>query len=110
MFRFEVLSEEPLPDAGLSLTDLYDMTITGDCSGMFLPLEVLNQVLGGKQAAAALQRQGSDPQFFQINADGNDLEPEVCDECGCSIPDLDGGQQANKHHLESCSLFDANND
>lgn len=31
---------------------------------------------------------------------------EVCDECGKSIPDHIGGGLANKHHDESCSLYD----
>ena len=33
-----------------------------------------------------------------------------CDECGETIPDKDGGEHANKHHADSCSLYDPNND
>lgn len=32
-------------------------------------------------------------------------EDEVCDECGNSIPQT-GGSLANKHHKDSCSLYD----
>ena len=36
-------------------------------------------------------------------------EPE-CDECGATIPPEKGGGLANKHHHESCSLHDPNED
>jgi hypothetical protein len=29
-----------------------------------------------------------------------------CDECDTVIPDVAGGKLANKHHEESCSLYD----
>lgn len=32
--------------------------------------------------------------------------PDTCKECGLQIPTLDGGELANKHHAESCSLYD----
>lgn len=31
---------------------------------------------------------------------------EVCDECGCEIPDVEGGSIANRHHADGCSLHD----
>jgi hypothetical protein len=34
----------------------------------------------------------------------------VCDECGSTIPVVNGGGLANKHHKESCSLFDSEAD
>lgn len=30
----------------------------------------------------------------------------ACDECEASIPDKAGGSIANKHHAESCSLYE----
>jgi len=33
---------------------------------------------------------------------------ETCDECGAKIPSVAGGGLANKHHKESCSLYDKN--
>ena len=47
---------------------------------------------------------------------GGDLLSEVadacphcapCDECGNHIPIVNGGELANRHHAESCSLYDA---
>lgn len=32
---------------------------------------------------------------------------DECDECGNTIPDVADGGLANKHHDESCSLYDA---
>lgn len=32
--------------------------------------------------------------------------PEVCEECDESIPDVEAGTMANKHHKDSCSLYD----
>lgn len=36
-------------------------------------------------------------------------EEDVCDECGNKIP-WTGGSLANKHHKESCSLYDPKED
>ena len=33
--------------------------------------------------------------------------PPRCEECGALIPNTPGGGLANRHHEESCSLFDA---
>ena len=35
---------------------------------------------------------------------------EFCDECGNAIPVRPGGGLENKHHAESCSLYDARRD
>lgn len=37
--------------------------------------------------------------------DGEESECGECGECGCDIPQT-GGSLANKHHQESCSLYD----
>lgn len=70
MVRFEVLSEEPLEYD--SLSDLKYATHQGDCSGRFLADK--RTTLNGKQCAKALLAQGSEPQFFAIDEEGNDLE------------------------------------
>ena len=66
----EVLSEEPFADEDLA-TVQYEIT-EGHCSG------VVNnkgsKALNGKQVANALIKQGSDPEFFQIDDKGNDIE------------------------------------
>ena len=65
-----VLSEEPIsPDA--SLADIAYNFTEGDNSGEW---ELTNvEELDGKQAAAALIAQGSDPEFFQLTETGEPL-------------------------------------
>lgn len=72
-FAVEVLSEEPLSGSE-SLADLSEITIEGDCSGSHKMTKT--ETLNGKQAAEALQEQGSDPEFFRLTEDGKDLEDE----------------------------------
>jgi hypothetical protein len=48
----------------------HDITY-GDCSGQVEAVK--NEELNGEQAATALLKQGSDPEFFNIDKDGNDL-------------------------------------
>ena len=70
-YTFTVLSEEPLPDS-LSLSDLDYETMDGHCSGQFG--ETLVEELDGETAAKALIEQGSDPEFFQLTEDGEDID------------------------------------
>lgn len=70
-FTVEVLSEEPL-DGSQSLADLSEMTMEGPCSGKCEMKS--HETLDGKQTATALQEQGSDPEFFSIDEDGNDVD------------------------------------
>lgn len=70
VFQFEVLSENPLGD--VSLEQLNYLTDEGDCSGRFL--EKTEKVINAKETADLLIDQGSDPQFFFIDEDGNDIE------------------------------------
>lgn len=66
----EVLHEEPLDFDNLE--DLHYMITDGECSGKF---EVTDFVaMNGKNMAKALQEQGSDPEFFQLDKKGNDIE------------------------------------
>lgn len=41
-------------------------------------------------------------------------EPSIdaceCEECGRDIPEVDGGDLANRHHSDSCSLYDDSQD
>lgn len=66
----EVLSEDTpfdftnMESLGWALTSV-------DLSGSVVKEEV--QELSGEQAATALLEQGSDPEFFNIDKDGNDL-------------------------------------
>lgn len=67
----EVLSEAPLDHD--MLCDLYAVSnfiSTGDGSGKVSVVE--DEELDGAQVAAALRAQGSDPEFFRVDDDGND--------------------------------------
>ena len=68
---FEVLSEEPIPD-DMSIESICEEATTGGYSMKLLPST--DTVLNGKEAADALLDQASDPGFFQLTADGNDLD------------------------------------
>lgn len=65
----EVISEnDAVPN---SLEDVAYQMLTGEDSGVW---EVTStKTLNGKQAAKALIAQGSDPEFFGIDEDGNDI-------------------------------------
>jgi len=68
VIRVTVLSEEPLEEG--TLESLHHQITEGDCSG-----EVewgADQEITGRQAAKALQQQGSSPEFFGIDSKGND--------------------------------------
>ena len=69
-FTVTVLSEKPL--AQVELEDVAYMIREGDCSGQVT--QGLSRELNGKQAAAALRRQCSDPGFFRLNDKGEDCE------------------------------------
>ena len=70
-YKIELLSEEPLRD-GLSLeTIAYEMT-EGHCSGVVIDEGEVE--MNALQVAEALIAQGSEPEFFMIDEDGNDLE------------------------------------
>lgn len=64
-----VLSEEPF-----DYDDLYGVHLAitdGDCSGHYETAK--SETLTAKQAAKALQAQGSDPEFFQLTDEGKDI-------------------------------------
>ena len=70
VFHYEVLSEEPIEDA--SLEDIDYECRDGHWSGQFLGVD--RSELTGPEAAKALQAQGSEPEFFQLDEEGNDLD------------------------------------
>jgi hypothetical protein len=71
VLRVEILSEEPLPDSVSLDTVNYQIT-DGDWSGA-LDWEWHNAELHGAEGAKALMNQGSDPEFFQMDEDGNEI-------------------------------------
>jgi hypothetical protein len=68
VIMMEVLSETPL--AEMDLGALHEAITTGDCSGRVH--WAAEEALDGATAARLLHAQGSDPEFFQIDQDGND--------------------------------------
>jgi hypothetical protein len=70
VIQVTVLSDTPLTH--MSLSDVAYVIEDGDCSGQveWKP----SKILVGKAAAKAVQAQGSDPEFFQMDEDGNELE------------------------------------
>ena len=69
----DIISEAPIP-SNYSLVDIgYDIT-SGHNSGSWDITEVME--LNGLAAARELKNQGSDPEFFQIDEEGNDLIAE----------------------------------
>lgn len=69
VLKVEILSEEPFSAGDLS--DVAYAITEGGCSGMW-ETTVDNQHIDGKEAAALLVAQASDPSFFNLNEDGSD--------------------------------------
>jgi len=72
VYMVEVLSEEELPS--MSLEGLAYEINEGHCSGQFM--ETFHQEVGGPCMAKLLQEQGSDPEFFQLSSEGDDIDDE----------------------------------
>jgi hypothetical protein len=67
-----VLSEDEPLSGDMSLSDI-DYAITdGDSVGG--GVEIRSEEMTGKEAATRLSAYGSEPGFFQLDEDGNDLE------------------------------------
>lgn len=68
----EVLSDRPVDDTFLSNLSAVDHDITfGDCSGM-VKIQSMNDPLTGQEAVQAVLLQGSSPDFFQMDMEGNE--------------------------------------
>jgi len=70
-YTLEVLSEEPI-NPNVSLEDLHYMITDGDCSGV-VHMDNSEEV-DGKTMAELLMKQQSDPGFFMLNENGDDVE------------------------------------
>jgi len=76
VYQVEILSEEKFDnDGGMSLTDIDEAITNGDCSGRVTTI-VSDEVKTGKEMVKLLKAQGSDPEFFQLDEDGNDLSED----------------------------------
>ena len=67
----EILSEGPIGDADMQ-TILYN-TMEGGWSGKNTT-EIQDQEVSAKKMAKLLIEQGSDPEFFGLDEDGNEIE------------------------------------
>jgi len=72
VFQFEVLSEEPV-DVSMSFIDIVRECNEGDFSGSEKVI-IHNEPVVGKKAANLVQKQGSDPEFFGMDKNGNEIE------------------------------------
>ena|SRR3990167_9921703 len=72
LIAVEVLSEAPFTSIDLEV--IHEAITTGDCSGV-VSVEDSEEVDGVKMAEL-LRAQGSDPDFFQLTDEGEDLEQE----------------------------------
>jgi len=75
VIRFEILSEEPI-DESQSLESIAAECNEGAWSGRFLDGETFNESLTGMDAVRAVKAQGSDPEFFNMDMDGNDIDDD----------------------------------
>ena len=72
IITIEVLSESPVSETEVGISEIaYEIT-DGMWSGKmnFSPCQEIDAVTAAKELIA----QGTDPEFFQIDADGNDME------------------------------------
>lgn len=71
VYRIEVLSDYPIPEQ-MTIMDIIHECIDGDYS-MDYTNPIVNEILEGKKAAEAVKCQGSNPEFFGMDKDGNVL-------------------------------------
>lgn len=71
VIQYEILTEEPFTPQDLE--QIYYETQEGQASGRFLP-DIANEVIDGATAARLLQEHASDPEFFLLTEDGEDVE------------------------------------
>lgn len=74
VFTLEVISPDPIPDNWF-LGDIVSETVDGEYTGN-INTTALNEVIKGKDAVDAVKNQGTDPEFFFMDDDGNEIEEE----------------------------------
>lgn len=72
VISFEILSEEPIP-SDMTLGDIDYECDEGSYSGMH-EYTVQNKPVKGKKAVKLIRAQKSDPGFFMMDDEGNELE------------------------------------
>lgn len=71
VFHFEVLSEYSIGE--MTLDELNQVKDSSYMSGRFLD-DLGNERLRGKEAVEAILAQGTDPEFFGFDREGNEIE------------------------------------
>jgi hypothetical protein len=71
VLQLVILSEEPYEET--DLTRIAEDITDGPCSGLLTDIS-RNEVTPAKHMVVFLKEQGSDPEFFQLNSDGEDTE------------------------------------
>ena len=72
VIQIEVLSETPI-EHSMSTAEIQQECDDGEFSGM-TDTTVSNQPISGKDAAKLVIAQGTDVEFFNMDADGNEVE------------------------------------
>ena len=70
VIHVEVLSEEPYVFSG-NLVDVANDIVTGNCSGVVRTIQ--EERCNGARMVQLLLAQGSEPEYFQLDENGNDL-------------------------------------
>lgn len=73
VIKLELLSEEPIPD-GLPISEIVREANEGDYSMRSIYMTSSNNTIKGKAAANCVIAQGSDPEFFGMDEQGNEIE------------------------------------
>ena len=75
VIKLEILSDEPISDerSSMSLAGIVEECETGSFSGSH-DFTIVNQKVSGKKAVSLIQNQGSDPEFFGMDDDGNEID------------------------------------
>ncbi len=68
-----VLTEDPIP-LSLSVEDIADEAMTGGYS--MVSQKTSRTKIDGPEVAKLLEGQGTEPEFFSLDAEGNDLDAE----------------------------------
>lgn len=71
----EVVSETPISN-GISLSEIAQQCENGDYSGIS-DWKITNEPIVGVEAAEKLKEMGSDPEFFRMDENGNDLDYDL---------------------------------
>lgn len=75
VLKVEVLSEEPMGECSISLSDLDYQITEGECSGK-IEWESIDAEVVGAEAVKECDEHGTDPSFFQMDEEGNELEED----------------------------------